>query len=110
MGVAVDANTGVLLEVNAETDFVARNEEFKTFVKDASKLALKEGGDLEKLLAAPMGFLVRAADPDRTGRQDRREYVGAPHRRAVGQSRRGRRLCPQSGLARTGQDRRAGGP
>jgi elongation factor Ts len=55
VGVAVDANTGVLLEVNAETDFVARNEEFKSFVKDASRLALKEGGDLEKLLAAPMG-------------------------------------------------------
>jgi len=55
VGVAVDANTGVLLEVNAETDFVARNEEFKSFVKDASKLALREGGDLEKLLAAPMG-------------------------------------------------------
>jgi len=53
--VAVDANTGVLLEVNAETDFVARNEEFKTFVKDASQLALKEGGNLEKLLASPMG-------------------------------------------------------
>jgi len=55
VGVAVDAGTGVLLEVNAETDFVARNEEFKSFVKDASKLALKEGGDLEKLLASPMG-------------------------------------------------------
>ncbi|HKB95403.1 MAG TPA: translation elongation factor Ts [Rhizomicrobium sp.] len=55
VGVAVDAGAGVLLEVNAETDFVARNDEFKTFVKDASKLALKEGGDLEKLLAAPMG-------------------------------------------------------
>ena len=55
VGVAVDDNTGVLLEVNAETDFVARNEEFKAFVTDASKLALKEGGDLEKLLAAPMG-------------------------------------------------------
>jgi len=55
VGVAVDGNTGVLLEVNAETDFVARNDEFKTFVKDASQLALKEGGDLEKLLAAPMG-------------------------------------------------------
>jgi elongation factor Ts len=55
IGVAVDANTGVLLEVNAETDFVAKNDEFKAFVKDASKLALKEGGDLEKLLASPMG-------------------------------------------------------
>ena len=54
VGVHVDAGTGVLLEVNAETDFVARNDEFKAFVKDATKLALKEGGDLEKLLAAPM--------------------------------------------------------
>ena len=55
VGVAVDANTGVLLEVNAETDFVARNEEFKDFVKSATALALKEGGDLEKLLGHPMG-------------------------------------------------------
>jgi elongation factor Ts len=55
VGVAVDAGTGVLLEVNAETDFVAKNDEFKAFVKDASRLALKEGGNLEKLLAAPMG-------------------------------------------------------
>ena len=55
VGIAVDGKSGVLLEVNAETDFVARNDEFKAFVKDATKLALKEGGDLEKLLAAPMG-------------------------------------------------------
>jgi elongation factor Ts len=55
VGVSVGGNTGVLVEVNAETDFVARNEEFKSFVKDASRLALQEGGDLEKLLAAPMG-------------------------------------------------------
>lgn len=55
VGVAVDAGAGVLLEVNAETDFVARNDEFKLFVKDATKLALKEGGNVEKLLAAPMG-------------------------------------------------------
>jgi len=55
VGIAVDGKSGVLLEVNAETDFVARNDEFKAFVKDATKLALKEGGDLEKLLASPMG-------------------------------------------------------
>jgi elongation factor Ts len=55
VGVAVDAGTGVLLEVNAETDFVARNDEFKDFVKSATRLALAEGGDLEKLLARPMG-------------------------------------------------------
>ena len=93
VGVAVDGNTGVLLEVNAETDFVAKNDEFKAFVKDASRLALKEGGDLEKLLAATDGFLQRAADPDRTGRQDRREHERAPRRGAERQSGRGRGLC-----------------
>jgi elongation factor Ts len=41
--------------VNAETDFVARNDDFKDFVKSAADIALKEGGDLEKLLAAPHG-------------------------------------------------------
>ena len=55
VGVAVDGNTGALVEVNAETDFVARNDEFKAFVKAAAELALKEGGDLEKLLAASHG-------------------------------------------------------
>jgi elongation factor Ts len=55
VGVAVDDGAGVLLEVNAETDFVARNEEFKDFVRNATALALQEGGDLEKLLGHPMG-------------------------------------------------------
>src|ERR1700761_1302785 len=55
VGVAVSGNAGALVEVNAETDFVARNEEFKGFVKAASELALKEGGDLNKLLAAKHG-------------------------------------------------------
>ncbi len=55
VGVAVSGNTGALVEVNAETDFVARNEEFKSFVKSASEIALKEGGDLEKLLGAKHG-------------------------------------------------------
>jgi elongation factor Ts len=55
VGVAVDGNTGVLVEVNAETDFVARNDDFKEFVTSATKLALTEGGDLEKLLAAKIG-------------------------------------------------------
>jgi elongation factor Ts len=55
VGVAIDKGTGALVEVNAETDFVARNDEFKAFVKSAAQLALKEGGDLEKLLAAQHG-------------------------------------------------------
>ena len=55
IGVAVGGDAGALVEVNAETDFVARNDEFKEFVKTAAKLALEEGGDVEKLLARPMG-------------------------------------------------------
>ena len=55
VGVAVGKGAGALVEVNAETDFVARNDEFKAFVKSAADLALLEGGDLEKLLAAKHG-------------------------------------------------------
>jgi len=55
VGVAVAGNAGALVEVNAETDFVARNDEFKAFVKAASEIALAESGDLAKLLAAPHG-------------------------------------------------------
>src|SRR5471030_2649701 len=55
VGVSVSGNAVALVEVNAETDFVARNEEFKTFVKSAAAIALAEGGDLEKLLAAKHG-------------------------------------------------------
>lgn len=49
IGVAVDGTKGALIEVNAETDFVARNETFQAFVAEAAKLVLKTGGDLEKL-------------------------------------------------------------
>jgi elongation factor Ts len=55
VGVAVGKGAGALVEVNAETDFVARNDEFKGFVKSAADLALAEGGDLAKLLAAKHG-------------------------------------------------------
>src|SRR5258706_3628874 len=55
IGVAVRGDAGALVEVNAETDFVARNEEFKGFVKSAAQLALEEGGDLEKLLDRKLG-------------------------------------------------------
>jgi elongation factor Ts len=54
IGVAARAVAGALVEVNSETDFVARNDEFKEFVKEASQLGLKVEGDLEKLLGSPM--------------------------------------------------------
>ena len=55
VGVVVSGNAGALVEVNAETNFVGRNDEFKAFVKAASEIALKEGGDLAKALAASHG-------------------------------------------------------
>lgn len=51
VGVAVDGSTGAVVEVNSETDFVSRNEQFQNFVSTVSNLALKSGGDVEALKA-----------------------------------------------------------
>jgi elongation factor Ts len=55
VGVALGTGTGALVEVNAETDFVARNDQFKDFVKSAAQLGLEADGDVEKLLNKNMG-------------------------------------------------------
>ncbi|MAF94294.1 MAG: elongation factor Ts [Rhodospirillaceae bacterium] len=52
VGVSIDGAAGALVEVNAETDFVARNEEFQEFVKTTAGLGLESGGDLDALKAA----------------------------------------------------------
>ncbi len=49
VSVSVDGNVGAILEVNSETDFVARNEKFQAFVKTLSGLLLKDKGDLASL-------------------------------------------------------------
>jgi elongation factor Ts len=49
IGLAVDGKSAALVEVNSETDFVARNEKFQAMVAEIAKLALKAGGDTEKL-------------------------------------------------------------
>jgi elongation factor Ts len=46
---AVRDNRGVLVEVNSETDFVARNEEFQALVRTIALVALERGADLESL-------------------------------------------------------------
>lgn len=53
VGVAADGTRGAVIEVNAETDFVGRNDQFQKFVAAATKLALDNGGDLAKVAAAP---------------------------------------------------------
>src|SRR5271154_2280997 len=55
IGIAVTANKGVLVEVNSETDFVARNDLFQGLVKMIASAALGTGPDVEKILAAPVG-------------------------------------------------------
>jgi elongation factor Ts len=53
IGVIVKGNTGAVVEVNSETDFVARNDKFQDMVRKITSLAPDAGGDLAKLLAAP---------------------------------------------------------
>ncbi len=53
VGVASSGTRGAVVEVNAETDFVGRNDQFQKFVAAATKLALENGGDLAKVAAAP---------------------------------------------------------
>jgi elongation factor Ts len=52
VGVATQGTAGAVVEVNAETDFVGRNDLFQKFVEDVAKLSLTAGGDVEKLKAA----------------------------------------------------------
>jgi elongation factor Ts len=53
IGVASGANVAGMVEVNAETDFVARNVTFQDFVTEVAKVALAVGEDLEAIKAAP---------------------------------------------------------
>jgi elongation factor Ts len=50
IGVEVEARRGAVVEINSETDFVARNETFQNLVRTVAELALVAGGDLETLL------------------------------------------------------------
>ena len=52
VGVVVEGNRGAVVEVNSETDFVAKNEIFQDFVRNVAKLALQHGTDVEMLAAA----------------------------------------------------------
>jgi elongation factor Ts len=53
VGVVVAGSKGAVIEVNAETDFVGRNETFQKFVGSTAKIALENAGDLGKIAAAP---------------------------------------------------------
>jgi elongation factor Ts len=63
VGVAVEGTRGAAVEVNSETDFVAKNEQFQNFVREAARLALASDGDVDALAAAqiPGGGTVAEA-------------------------------------------------
>ena len=95
IGSALNANKGVLVEVNSETDFVARNDLFQGLVKMIANVALDVGARCRQ---DPCGAHRRPHDRGRDlrdHRQDRREHDVAPRRRAFGRQGRGGELHAQ---------------
>jgi elongation factor Ts len=63
IGLAVEGRKAALVEVNSETDFVARNPDFQAMVNAIAAAALKTGGDVERLRdTASQGSRQRIAD------------------------------------------------
>ncbi len=63
VGVAVAGTRGAVVEVNSETDFVAKNDQFQGFVRDVTQIALTTGSDIDALASAayPSGGTVGEA-------------------------------------------------
>jgi elongation factor Ts len=60
IGLAVEGTKGVVVEVNSETDFVARNDLFRGLVKMIANVALAVGADVEKIKDAKVGGISMA--------------------------------------------------
>ena len=58
IGIARSGNKAAIVEVNAETDFVARNDHFQGLVKMIADVALSAGDDVEKIKAAKAGSMT----------------------------------------------------
>lgn len=89
IGLASDGSTGALVEVNSETDFVARNGQFQDMVLTIAKLGLK-AKDTEALSTMPYG------DGDRSVADQLKEMVGSLGENMV--LRRCRRLQVSDGV------------
>src|SRR5215217_4594706 len=55
VGAVLAGTKGAVVEVNSETDFVARNEQFQGLVKMIGQVALDAGDDVEKIKTAKVG-------------------------------------------------------
>src|SRR5262245_12524332 len=58
IGLALEGQKGVVVEVNSETDFVARNDLFQGLVKMIANVALTVGPDVDKIKAAKVGNIT----------------------------------------------------
>ena len=54
VGIAVAGTKGAAVEVNSETDFVAKNDQFQAFVREVTQIALESGDNMDTLNAAKM--------------------------------------------------------
>lgn len=66
VGVASAPGRVAMVEVNSETDFVARNETFQAFVEAVAKTALTVGEDLDRIKAAPYSGAGRSVEEELT--------------------------------------------
>ena len=85
-------NVSVVLEVNSETDFVAKNEEFQKFVKDVAEQIIKNNpADVESLLAEKS-----LVDPSKTIDDLLKEKIAT-----IGENMNIRRFVRYEGIAKT---------
>ena len=66
VGVFVDGNKGAVAEVNAETDFVARNDSFQSLVEAVTELAIGADGNVDILKAMPYPGTGRTVEEEVT--------------------------------------------
>jgi len=66
VGLLAEGGKGVAVEINSETDFVARNETFQEFVRNVTSVAMTVDGDLDKLKAAAYPGTGRTVEEELT--------------------------------------------
>jgi len=64
IGISINGVQGAIVEINSETDFVARNELFQNFVKKCSNLVLSHKADIDALKALPFPDTGRSVDQE----------------------------------------------
>ena len=64
IGITIKDNSGAIIEINSETDFVARNELFQNFVKTCSELVLSSKNDIDALQNLPFPNANRSVNEE----------------------------------------------